>query len=191
MKFNVIAAVAASMAVVAPVQAATSVAANQASVTDLGFFAAGTYSITASGLIDLVGSPGSGFTMRPDGIPDSPVTAPGYGYFNPNGSYTADGSFGPGGTTAKIGALMGSLTATPTTADWFLIGYGTTITLASAGNIYAQVNDTYYPNNGGAFLVNVSAAVPEAGSWAMMIAGFGLVGTAARLRQRKVGAARA
>jgi hypothetical protein len=162
--------------------AAQSVAANQATVTDLGFFAAGTYALTGSGLVDLVGPPGSGFTMRPDGIPDSPVTIAGYDYFNPNGSYTANGAFGLGGATIKIGALMGTLVAAPAASDFFLIGYGTTISLASAGHIYAQVNDNFYPNNGGAFTVDV-AAVPEPAVWGMLVGGFGMAGFAIRRRR--------
>ena len=165
--------------------AATLVNANQSTPTLLGVYGPGTYTITGSGLIDLVGPVGSGFTMRPDGVPDVPVVAPGYGYFNPSGSYLADGAYGPGGTVAKIGALMGTLLATPLVpTDYFLIGYGTSITLLSNQAIYAQVNDTFYPNDGGAFTVNVAlAAVPEAATWAMMVAGFAAAGFA--MRQRK------
>jgi hypothetical protein len=165
-----------------PAAQAQSVAANQSTVTDLGMFAAGTYSLTGSGLVDLVGPPGSGFTMRPDGTPDTPITIPGYEYFNPSGSYTANGEFGLGGATIKIGALMGTLAAAPTASDFFLIGYGTTVSLASAGHIYAQVNDNFYPNNGGAFTVDVTA-VPEPAAWGMLVGGFGVAGFAVRRRR--------
>lgn len=164
--------------------AATLVAANNPAPTLLGTFGPGTYTITASGLIDLVGPVGSGFTMRPDGVPDSPVTAGGYGYFNPTGSYIADGNYGPGGTVAKIGALMGSFTATPSSpSDYFLIGYSKSVTLASTQSIYGQVNDTFYSNNGGAFSVSV-AAIPEPETWALMLVGFGAIGSALRRRQK-------
>jgi len=186
MKYYVSIAMAAAVAFAAPAFAATSVAANQASTTDLGFFAAGTYTISASGLVDMVGPPGSGFTIRPDGTPDSPVTTPGYADFNPDGAFFADGAFGPGGTTARIGALMGSLSSAPSALDWFLIGFGKTITMANAGHIYAQVNDTAYANNGGAFIVEVSQAVPEPAAWAMMIGGFILTGAAMRRRRMVV-----
>lgn len=39
------------------------------------------------------------------------------------------------------------------------------------------------------FTFNAAAAVPEASTWAMMIAGFGLVGAAARRRRRKLATA--
>ena len=72
-----------AIAVATPTVAATAVNASQAGLTSLGSFAGGTYQITAAGLIDLIGPPGSGFTMRPDGVPDTPVTDPSYLYFNP------------------------------------------------------------------------------------------------------------
>ena len=167
----------------APVAASTAVSANQSTPTFIGVFGAGSYTVTGSGLIDLVGPVGSGFTIRPDGTPDTPVTAPGYAYFNPSGSYTADGNFGPGGTVAKIGALMGTFLAAPVSpADYFLIGYGTTITLAGPTTLYAQVNDTFYPNNGDAFQVDV-AAVPEPAAWVLLIGGFAVTGVAMRARR--------
>ena len=56
-------------------------------LTDLGSFAAGTYSLTASGIVDLIGD--GSFRMRPDGLPETIVSNPGYPYFNPSGSFTA------------------------------------------------------------------------------------------------------
>lgn len=183
MKMRYILAIAASALLASPLAAATPVAANQNGTTSLGFFAAGTYNITASGTIDLIGSGGT-MTLKPDGVPLTAVTAPAYLYFNPNGSFQADGVFGPGGSGIKIGALMGSLVAAPAgPSDFFSIGFGTTVTLAAPGQIFAQVNDTFYPNNVGAFSVNVQAAIPEPGSWALMIAGFGIAGAAARRRR--------
>ncbi|WP_295765789.1 PEP-CTERM sorting domain-containing protein [Undibacterium sp.] len=153
-----------------------------AHLTDLGMFAAGNYQITGSGVVDLVGD--GSFQMRPDGVPNTPVTAANYGYFNPSGSYIADSVFGVAGSNAKIGALIGTLSAHPTSAaDWFLIGYSKNLSLASAGHIYAAVNDTYYPNDSGFFTANVTA-VPEPESYAMMLAGLGLLATLARRKNR-------
>jgi len=152
------------------------------SLVDLGSFSAGQYSITATGVVDLAGY--NNFQMNPDGTPNSTVTFSNYGYFNPSGSYTADGNFGPAGENAKIGALIGTFSSTPTTAsDWFLIGYAKVVTLASAGHIYARVNDTFPSNNTGAFSVNVTA-VPEPETYAMLLVGLGLMGGIARSRSK-------
>ena len=84
------------------------------------------------------------------------------------------------------GALMGSVshnTGTNTNLDWRSLtgdftGTGNPMTLSftnTAGN-----------QNGGLFLDGVSiSAVPEPGTWAMMIGGFGLAGIALRRRRRR------
>lgn len=151
-------------------------------LTDLGSFAAGTYQITATGIVDLVGN--GSFRMTPDGLPETTVTSPNYPYFNPSGSYLADGNYGAAGTNALIGALIGTLTSTPSSAsDWFLIGSSKLLTLVTAGHIYASVNDTYHNNNTGAFNVSVTA-VPEPGTYALLLAGLGLMGTITLRRRR-------
>lgn len=154
-------------------------------LTDLGSFAAGTYNITATGIVDLVGN--GSFRMQPNGLPETSVTAASYGYFNPNGSDHADGAtnYGAAGAGVLIGALIGTFSATPSSpADWFLIGYSKQVTLGSAGHIYASVNDTYHNNNNGHFDVNVTA-VPEPETYALMLTGLGLMGTLARRKKQK------
>jgi len=152
-------------------------------LTDLGSFSAGTYNITATGIVDLVGD--GSFRMRPDGLPETSVTTSNYGYFNPNGSFLADGNPGAAGAGVLIGALIGTFTDTPATpADWFLIGYSKQVTLLSAGHIWASVNDTFHNNNTGHFDVNVTA-VPEPETYAMLLAGLGLMGAVARRKKQK------
>lgn len=163
--------------------ASTLVAASNSAPTSLGSFAAGHYHITATGSVDLAG--GSAFTLHPDGTPVTSVTYPGYSYCNPSGcDYDTFGaSYGPGGVGRNLGAVLGSLTSSPSgPADYFLIGNSTNVVLASAGNIYAEVNDTFYPNNVGSFSLEVTA-VPEPTMWALMLVGFGLMSTVLR-RQR-------
>ena len=172
--------------VCAPAFAATTIDPTRTTATNLGSFAAGSYRITATGVIDLVGPPGSGFTLRPDGVPDVPVTDSRYLFFNPGGTDFADGVYGQAGPGFKIGSLVGSLVANPGRGDFFKIGYGTVARLAVPGSLFAVVNDSFHSNNGGAFRVEVTA-VPEPAGWAMLIAGFGLTG--AVMRRRRAAAA--
>jgi hypothetical protein len=160
-------------------------------LADLGLFAAGTYQLTGAGLLDL----GDNVGIRPDGTPTAPLPAP-YEYFNPDGAYTdvlLGNATGRAGFNAKLGALVGTLNAaaytgnSPTLAqanDWFLIGFGRTITLTSAQHIYAALNDTYYSNNTGTFTVSVSA-VPEPSSVMLVLGGVAVL-WGARLRSKSV-----
>ena len=177
------AAAAAALLAFAGAASAVQVFANSAAVTDLGTFAAGMYHLTvpSSEFVDLVGD--GSFPIHADGTPAPAVTNPGYiAQFNPNGSFTADGNFGPAGNVAKIGALAGTFNPAPATpSDFFLIGFGTTVTLASAGHIYALVNDTFSPNNTGVFNVTISA-VPEPAQAVLLLAGLGVVGVVGRRR---------
>lgn len=147
-------------------------------LTDLGLFAAGSYTLTASGTIDICG--GGSALMRPDGQSQTTITCPPLlADFNPNGSYTADDKYGRAGLNARIGALIGTLNAgafmgnDPSAAqasDWFLIDNAMTLTLATAGHIYASVNDTFFPDNSGVFdlRVEVANALPEPASAALV-----------------------
>jgi MYXO-CTERM domain-containing protein len=164
---------------------ATSVLANNSGLTTIGTFAAGTYNITATGVISLAGTAGDGkFDMLPTGIPSTPVTFPGYNYFNSTGSALDGSNSGNVGAGALFGALYGTFNASPSQfSDYFLIGSSVTQTIGSGGaTLYARVNDTLFSNNSGAYSVSVTP-VPEPHEWAMMLAGLGLVGFAARRRR--------
>lgn len=161
------------------------VSANARVLTDLGQFAAGSHTLTASGVVDLAVGCGN-FFIGPDGLPTEAVTCGGYGsYFNPSGSAIADGQYGPAGTGAKLGALIGTLNggaykddnpSSAQQADWFLIGNSLSFTLLTDSHVWAMVNDiSNYGNNGGEFLVTASGGqpndVPEPSSFALVALG--------------------
>lgn len=80
----------------------------------------------------------------------------------------------------------------PNPPNYFMAGTGVynnvigsvTFTLASAQDVNFFLTDSPHSDNrGGVSLSVLSAAVPEPGTWAMMIAGFGLVGASMRRRR--------
>ena len=113
MRGFVVMAILATSGLCAPAFAATSINPVLATPTSLGVFGAGKYRISATGLIDLLGPPGSGFTMRPDGVPDVAVTDFRYLYFNLGATDLAGGHYGDAGPGFNIGALVGSFVANP------------------------------------------------------------------------------
>ena len=66
---------------------------------------------------------------------------------------------------------------------WFKIGTGYSGKAATAGTLYLAFLDTDSFNNSG-FVTATVTAVPEAGTWAMMLAGLAGVAALARRRQR-------
>lgn len=80
--------------------------------------------------------------------------------------------------------LVGGVPAyNPAHAYTFLVNTGTAV----PSTLYFGVTDGQYNDNGGSFRVTISN-VPEPANWAMLIAGFGLVGAAARRRRSVVSA---
>jgi hypothetical protein len=86
------------------------------------------------------------------------------------------GQFSDGGLTANYGALVGEVGGT-----YFLLGTGPTTFSGLSGELYIGYWDSYYGDNSGTQTVSI-AAVPEPATWAMMLAGFGLIGFALRRR---------
>ena len=60
--------------------------------------------------------------------------------------------------------------------------------LVTPGILYFGVGDGNFSDNGGAYRIVINA-VPEPASWALMIAGFGMLGAATRQQRRKLLAA--
>lgn len=176
-------------AIATPLSAHATLVPARSSMVDLGLFSAGTYLLTGSGTVDL----GGNFIMNPDGTPVNLITNPSYQHFNPSGSYYefANGTgFGTAGTNAKLGALIGTLSTTPTVNDWFLIGYSKQLTLSVAQHIYASVNETFRGNDSGAYNVTVQAytppvvTVPEPAGAALCLTGLALIGALTRRRNK-------
>lgn len=78
-------------------------------------------------------------------------------------------------------ATDGEILADPLTAGITSFGYGRTTTVSGGKTLF--LNDSGNP-----FVAyeTIGGAVPEPATWAMMIAGFGLVGGAMRKRDRKI-----
>ncbi len=81
----------------------------------------------------------------------------------------------------------------PNPPNYFMAGTGTynnvvgpiTFTLAAAQNVNFFITDFPHTDNRGGVSLNVlSTAVPEPATWAMMILGFGAIGSAMRRRNR-------
>ncbi len=57
------------------------------------------------------------------------------------------------------GALVGTFKSQPTNLDWFVVGYGTTLTVPAGGaDLYLAVNDSYNPDNHGSYSVSIHAS---------------------------------
>jgi hypothetical protein len=67
----------------------------------------------------------------------------------------------------RFGSVIGTFSKNPSRNDWFFIGLGRILTVPEGGsNLYVAVNDTYYPNDTGAYsgtvdIIPPSEPVPE------------------------------
>lgn len=61
----------------------------------------------------------------------------------------------------RFGAVVGTFSSSPTRADWFLIGRGTTVAVpAGGGRLNVAVNDSFPPDNHGNLTIEVIASQP-------------------------------
>lgn len=101
-----------------------------------------------------------------------------YNFFRLGGAFGNIDVFQGFGT---IGSSTGGFTASETPFQTYTIGFS--LQNPGAASFYIGSNDA---SNAGPIIDNLSingGAVPEPASWAMLIAGFGLVGAAARRRR--------
>lgn len=105
----------------------------------------------------------------------------------PAGTVIGPGTFGSwtqGGLTAPFGALVGEWSGA--LGSFFLIGTNYAgVAASSTLNLYYF--DSFQADNSGSILadVNIAAAVPEPETYAMMLAGLGLIGFASRRRKNQ------
>lgn len=86
------------------------------------------------------------------------------------------------GFTAVANAIEGGVVPAYSADNSYSFVLNTGLTAASA--LSFNVLDDNYRDNGGSYSVSV-AAVPEPATWAMMLAGFGMIGFGLRSYQRK------
>lgn len=94
------------------------------------------------------------------------------------------GGYSQDGFTAPFGAMVGRINT-----NYFLVGSSFAGVAASAGVLELFYWDSNNGDNTGQIAAEVNAlasAVPEATTWGMMIAGFGLVGMSLRRRSVKL-----
>lgn len=70
-------------------------------------------------------------------------------------------------------------------AHTYTFTLNTGLAATAPGKLYFGVTDGNYADNGGAFQIQLSQAVPEPTTWAMMLMGFGMIGFGLRSSQRK------
>ena len=102
-----------------------------------------------------------------------------------NGNYTIDLGTSDFGNVIFDTASLGAFMLTPTTADHHEFILGSTF-LAAGDYLFTLTGHTPEGATGGSFAgtVTIRPAVPEPGTWALMILGFGAMGLTLRRRRR-------
>ena len=112
---------------------------------------------------------GSPWTYANAGATNYPTTAGGDGtnhFTGGGGNIDETGVIGFAGAQTtdttnpaaiRLGTLVGTFKSQPGNLDWFVIGYGTTLTVPAGGaDLYLAVNDTYNSDNPGSYSVQIS-----------------------------------
>jgi hypothetical protein len=86
------------------------------------------------------------------------------------------------GGAIRAGAVVGTFSSTPGRADWFFIGFGSTVSIPAGGaNLFIAVNESFSSDNHGTYLVTFTP-VPEPPVMAMI--GVGALAVGGRMGRR-------
>ena len=141
-------------------------------------------SVTAMGSVDCCDTASTPGSVGPDGFASNPFTGGGSAISGNGVTYSSPGAFALAGLyTDSAGAAVGEV---------FTIGSSFSgLAPVGADRLYLGLPDAsgfngaagFYGDNSGSFAVSVSAA-PEPASWALMIAGVGLIGVCLRRKSQ-------
>ena len=91
--------------------------------------------------------------------------------------------YGQGNGNGGIGPIVPGNAYYASAAQAFAAASGASFTLASATTVGFSIFDDNIPDNIGGISLDVSAAVPEPATWALLVGGFAMVGFASRQRR--------
>ena len=113
--------------------------------------AAGSYDFANAGATYPTQDGGDGINHFAGGGANYDATGSGYGFATKLTTDTTDPA------AIRLGAVVGTFSASPVRGDWFLIGNGVTVTVPAGGaHLYVAVNDTFSGDNHSAYTGTVS-----------------------------------